>query len=415
MSQNGFDVIVAGGGPAGSTAATLLAQQGRSVLLCERSAEFDEKVGESLMPATYWTFERLGVLDKMRASHFVEKGSVQFYTPDGRPTAPFYFKEIDPHESSHTWQVVRAEFDQMLIDNAVEHGVEVRRGAALSDVHFDGDQVVGARIRSDGEETDVACRVLVDATGQSHVLAQKRGLRQIEARLKHVSYFTRYRGAERGEGLDEGATVIFHTEHGDSWFWYIPLPDNEMSVGVVGPVGRLVKAGDPDQVFADELARCKPLQAKLENAERVRPMRATRDFSYRTTQGAGDGWVLVGDAFGFIDPIYSTGVFLALKSGELAADAIHEALEADDVSHAKLSTFEDEFRDGVEAMRKLVYAFYDPGFHFASFLKQRPECRSQLIDLLMGNVFSKPVDELMAGLDEAVGSLKASSEASGSG
>jgi flavin-dependent dehydrogenase len=403
MAGTDYDVIVGGGGPAGSTVATLLAGQGHRVLLAERAAEPEFKIGESLMPATYWTLERLGMLDRMRSSAFPQKRSVQFYAPDGKATAPFYFHEFDDHESSQTWQVVRSEFDQMLLDNARERGVEVRRGWSLREILFDGEQAVGARLRRQGDEPrDLSAKVVVDATGQSRLMASKQGILTIEPRLRHVSFYTHYEGAERGRGIDEGATVIFHTANRDSWFWYIPLPGDRMSVGVVGSVDHLVRdrAGDPERIFAEELALCPALQAKLASARPVEPMRAIRDFSYGANRVAGPGWVLTGDAYGFIDPIYSSGVFLALKSGEMAADAIHEALVADDLSAERLGGFEPELRQGSDALRKLVYAFYDREFHFGRFLRRHPDCREQLIDLLMGNVFRKPVGRLLQALDE---------------
>ncbi len=397
-----YDVVVAGGGPAGATAATLLAQHGHRVLLAERAKRPRFKVGESLMPATWWVFERLGVLDRMRESAFPAKHSVQFFTPSGRTTAPFYFHEFDPHESSQTWQVRRSEFDRMLLDNAAEHGVDVLFGTRLREVLFEGERAVGVELEpAGGGRREVASRVVVDATGQSAFLARRLGLVETEPCLRNASLFTHYAGARRDEGIDAGATLILHTGDRRAWFWFIPLPDDVVSVGVVGPVDYLVRGreGDPRTVFEQELERCPPLGERLAGARRVMPVKAIRDFSYKSRRLAGDGWVLAGDAFGFIDPIYSTGVFLALKSGEMAADAIHDALAADDPSAARLGRFEPELRAGMEALRKLVYAFYDPEFSFSEFLGRHPDCRRQLVSMLVGNVYRDPIDGVLAALD----------------
>ena len=399
--HDSYDVLVAGGGPAGSTTAALVAAEGFRVALLERSARPRFKVGESLMPATYWTFQRLGVLDRMRESRFPKKSSVQFFAGDGRSSSPFYFEDHDPHESSQTWQVVRSEFDQMLLDNAAEKDVEVVRGANLKEVLFEAGRAVGARVEVDGARREIASRVLVDATGQSALLGRRLRLKADDYQLRNASLFTHFEGALRDRGKDEGATLILHTRNRDSWFWYIPLPQNRVSVGVVGSLDYLIRgrSSDLQRLFDEELGRCPALSPRLEKARQVRPVRAIRDFSYRSRRVAGDGWVLAGDAFGFIDPIYSTGVFLALVSGEMAADSICEALAAGDPSGERLGRHGARLIEGMDALHRLVEAFYDRGFSFARFLQRHPDCRGQLVDLLIGNVYRRPVDRLMAALD----------------
>jgi len=396
-----YDVIVIGGGPGGATAATLVAQHGHRVLLLERSAEPRFKIGESLMPATWWTFERLGMIPKLKASHFVPKYSVQFYGRSGRGSAPFYFQETNPHESSVTWQVVRSEFDALMLDNAREHGVDVRRGAAVKDVLFDGERAVGVRASFPQEGArEIHCKVVVDATGRSAFLGRKLGLMRPDRELRKAAIFSHFEGALRDPGIDEGATLVLYTGgtvDENAWFWYIPLPEDKVSVGVVGSVESLItnRPGDPQKVFDEEVARCPEAQRRLACARQTFPVQVLNDFSYRSSRIAGDGWVLVGDAFGFLDPIYSSGVLLALTSGEQAADSIHAALVAGDVSAARLGAHGPRFLAGMEAMRKLVYAFYEKDFSFAKFLRRFPEQRIELIHLLVGNVF-RPSDELFA-------------------
>jgi flavin-dependent dehydrogenase len=403
VSRETHDVVVIGGGPAGACVATLVAEKGHDVVLLERSSEPRFKVGESLIPATYWSLERLGVLDRMVESPFTKKYSVQFFTGEGRATAPFFFRETDPGESSQTWQVLRSEFDSMLLDNAAEKGVDVRRGVTVREILLDGERATGVRVaRNGGPSENLGARVVVDASGQSALLARKLGLRLYDDRLRNAACFTHFRGARRDEGEAEGATLILHTRDKESWFWFIPLHDDITSVGVVGSMDYLVRRreGAPQEIFDQELALCPALAERLEGAEQTREVQFVRDFTYRSSRFAGDAWIIVGDAFGFVDPIYSSGVFLALKSGEFAADSILEALEYDDVSAERLGRNGQTYLDGMETFRKLVYAFYDREFSFAAFLRDYPDCREAVVDLLVGNVYSESIETLFEPLGQ---------------
>ena len=397
-----YDTIVIGGGPAGSTVATLVAEHGYRVLLLEREAEPTFKIGESLIPATYWTFKRLGMLEKLRTSHFPQKYSVQFYSRTGKGSTPFYFFQTNPHESAVTWQVLRSEFDEMLLDNAKEKGVEIRRGVGVREVLFEGDTATGVVTqRADGTRETLHATVIVDSTGQRSLIGRQLNLNTIEPNLKMASLFTHYEGGYRDEGIDEGATLILHTEDKDSWFWSIPLPYNRTSIGVVGELDYLLQNRrdadgrlDAQSIFNEELEKCVPLKQRLEGAKQLFPIQTTKDFSYRASRIAGNNWVLVGDAFGFLDPVYSTGLFLALKSGEMAADVIIEAFQKDDFSEAQLGSFGPAFVDGMEAFRKLVYAFYTKEFSFARFLSEYPEHQGGIVDILSGDVFRKDVTHI---------------------
>jgi flavin-dependent dehydrogenase len=402
-----YDCVVIGGGPAGCTSAALVAEAGFSTLLVEREQVPRFHIGESLMPETYWVFERLGVLDKMKASNFVKKMSVAFVSHTGAESNPFFFKEHDPRECSSTWQVERAEFDKMLFDNATEKGADCRDETRVLDVMIEDERAVGVRLQARGSNAqDVAAKVIVDATGQQAFLANRLGLKVEYPDLKKAAIWGYYRNARRDTGEHGGATIIMHTNEKKSWFWYIPLQDEITSIGVVGDRDYLLKSrGTPEDIFEDELVKCPALADRLMDAELTSEFRVAKEFSYKTTQHAGDGWVLVGDAWGFIDPIYSSGVYFALKSGEHAADAIVAGLRAGDTSAKQLGRWLDDFHSGTKLIRQLVDAYYTNEFSFGRFMKEHPEHRGNLTDLLIGRIFrdgaGKIFDDMAPALQQA--------------
>ena len=400
MIDSSYDVVVIGGGPAGSTASTILADSGLTVGLFEREVFPRFHIGESLIPETYWVLKRIGMLPKMQASPFVKKHSVQFINASGKESAPFYFHDNKPHECSQTWQVIRSEFDQMLLENAREHGVDAHEGAHVTEVMFEGDRAVGVRVKgADGVRREVSAKVVVDASGQAALLQNRFKLRLWDPVLNKGAIWSYFEGAYRDTGRDEGATMVIQTPDRQGWFWYIPQHDNTVSVGVVAPFDYLFKERkDHEKTFNEEVARTPGVKKRIENATRATGFFVTRDYSYRSKEASGDGWVVIGDAFGFLDPLYSSGVLLALKSGELAADAIVDGLRKGDTGKAQLGAWAPEFNKGIDRMRRLVCEYYD-GFSFGKFVKKHPDLRGTITDLLIGDLFTDKVDKVWAPME----------------
>jgi len=398
------DCVVIGGGPAGATAATLLADHGHHVIVLEQSPFPRHHVGESLMPQTYWTFKRLGMLDKMKASSFPRKESVQFISASAKESLPYFFTDRDPHECSVTWQVKRDLFDKMMLDNAAEHGAEVRYGLRVRRVLFEGTRATGIVYADEEQPRHLHAGVVVDASGQSSLIARQLELRNPDPDLKKASIYAYFKGAARDEGRNAGATIVIHTPGHNGWFWQIPLPDDVASVGVVSDPGVLFtgRGSDPLATLEEEIARCPAMAKRLANAERISGAYVTSDFSYHARRMAGDGWVLVGDAFGFVDPIYSSGVMLAMKSAEFAADAVHEGLQAEDVSAERLGAFAPKLLGGMHLIRRLVHAFYDRDFSFARFHREHPEYHDHLVRILIGDVFDISVGKMFDAVRERI-------------
>lgn len=390
--EHDFDALVIGAGPAGTAAAGVLAGHGRRVALIERDPSPRYRVGESLIPHCWHALDRLGLVDAVADSDFVvQKNSVQFASQEGAVSKPFYFFEHTDHPCARTWQVEREAFDQLLLKTALDRGATYFPETSVEDFLRDGDGIAGvvatdANQRGDARRLELRAPVTIDATGRDTLAQRKHGWRVPDDRLRKMAIWTYFKGGLRDTGVDEGTTTIAYLPE-KGWFWYIPLPNDIVSVGIVAEKEYLFGSTSTlAEIFERQVRVQGWVAERLAGAERIDEFRVTSDFSYRSKHCAADGLVLAGDAFAFLDPVFSSGVYFALTSGVMAADAVHAALEAGDTSAARFGEYGDRFRAQMEPMRRLVYAFYDHDFNFGAFLKKHPDLRSDLTDCLIGDL-----------------------------
>lgn len=385
------DVLVIGGGPAGSTVAPLLVEKGYRTVLLEKCQHPRFHIGESLLPANLPLLERLGVADQVRAIG-MEKWGAEFVSPWHDHTQVFKFADAWDKSMPYAYQVRRSEFDEILIRNAERCGAEVRENCKVTGVEFlpdDAGAVVSAE-SADGTQHQWHARFVIDASGRDTVLANQLQIKQRNTRHNSAAVYAHFRGAKRHEGQAEGNITIFWFEHG--WFWFIPLVDGVTSIGMVTwPYYFKTRNGRKlEQFLLDSIAMCPALTERIQGAEIVNEAEATANFSYSADRTHGNNYLLLGDAYAFIDPVFSSGVWLAMNSGVAAAETVDRIFRKPAEKAAALAHFDRLMKRGPKEFSWFIYRVTNPTMR-ELFMGPRNifRVKEALLSVLAGDVFGK--------------------------
>ena len=360
MGSTMYDVAIIGGGPAGSTAAALLAQAGRRVILFEREKFPRFHIGESLLPFSMKAFTRLGLHEKFSRAGFIKKYGGEIIGACSENGTKFYFKDGYRSQTDHAYQVTRGDFDKVLLDHARESGAHVHEQTAVDGIDFSHDGIQ-LGVRSDGSFRSVRARYLVDASGRNSVLGRQFKIKKTYDHLQKLSIFAHYEGVWRRDGIDGTLTVLVRAV--DRWFWLIPVTAERTSVGMVLDSETFRKSKVTAEDFLEQALAEQPTIAKrMTNARRVTKVYLEADFSYRSARLYGDRWLLAGDAAGFIDPIFSSGVFLAVFSGEKCADVLNEVLDRPRKAKRLFARYERSVNRAMNVYLRFVNAWYTKEF-----------------------------------------------------
>ena len=396
------EVLIVGGGPAGATLAALLAERGRHIVLVEKERHPRFHIGESLLPLNLPLFERLGVARAVAGIGMVKRG-VEFVSPRHRASTSFAFADALDKRHPHAYQVPRAQFDEILFRNAASKGAETVEGCRIGAIEFPAAGGVLAEGRAGGgERRRWHASFLVDASGRETLLARQLGWRERDRRHASAAVFGHFAGARRLPGPAEGHITIAWFDAG--WFWFIPLADGTTSVGAVcRPDFIKAGAGDPDRLLMATIARCPEIAGRLAAARLLAPARATGNYSYGARHMGGERFLLIGDAFAFLDPVFSTGVFLAMRSAVLAAPAVEAALDGGRGASRARRRFEAEVRRGLAAFSWYIHRATSPALRDL-FMAPRNDFRmaEAMLSLLAGDIAPRPGLALRLALFRAV-------------
>ena len=355
-----YDVAIIGGGPAGSTAAALLARAGRRVIVFEREKFPRFHIGESLLPFSMKAFTRLGLHEKFLRAGFMKKHGGEILGACSEPGTKFYFKDGYRSQTDHAYQVTRSDFDKLLLDHAAECGAEVHEDTSVDRVEFLNDDVELA-VRSNGSSHSIRARYIIDASGRASVLGRQFKIKKTYNHLQKLSIFAHYDGVWRAEGIDGTLTVLLRAI--DRWFWLIPLSAERTSIGVVLDSEIFRNSKLNAEAFLEQALAQQPIIAKrMTNARRVSQVCVEADFSYRSARLHGNRWLLAGDAAGFIDPIFSSGVFLAVFSGEQGADVLNQVLDHPRKAKRLFAGYERTVNRAMDIYLRFVNAWYTKEF-----------------------------------------------------